>query len=129
MPYDATIHANPPSFTAKGMWRSARGKADEASAAKKAFLASGGDVEPPADLPMPAPAPAAMPMPPSAPEPVTFEAFWEKLKEVVERNVVDADTMTAWYEETTGGPASDSFQVYQTNESARAAMMEKLNAA
>lgn len=57
MPYDAAVHSDPPSMTAKGLWKSQRGKADAAEAARAAWKARGGTVA----APVVVAAPAAMP--------------------------------------------------------------------
>lgn len=138
MPYDETIHADPPSLTAKGEWRAKRGKTDEAKQAKSAFLAKGGTVEPPADLP-PAPpsvpsvpgvpgvsvAPPTIPgmdaLPPSAPESVTTEKLFEAITDVMTRGKIDGAAMQAVYQEYAG--TIDGVQllgVLNTNETVRA---------
>lgn len=60
MPYDAAVHSDPPSMTTKGLWKSQRGKATEADAARAAFKARGGNVTAPAAV-VAAPVVAAMP--------------------------------------------------------------------
>lgn len=79
MPYDAAVHSDPPSMTTKGLWKSQRGKATEADAARAAFKARGGNVTAPVTTPaavVAAPVVAAMPgMPvlPVAAAPVSME--------------------------------------------------------
>ena len=132
MPYDESIHADPPSLTAKGEWRAKRGKTDEAKAAKSAFLAKGGNVEPPADLP-PAPpvvpgVPVASPaipgmdaLPPSAPEPVTTEKLFEAITDVMTRGKIDGAAMQAVYQEYAGTiDGGQLLGVLNTNETVRA---------
>ena len=138
MPYDETIHADPPSLTAKGEWRAKRGKTDEAKLAKSAFLAKGGTVEPPADLP-PAPlasvAPPAVPgvpaapptipgmdaLPPSAPEPVTTEKLFEAITDAMNRGKIDGAAMQAVYQEYAGTiDGGQLLGVLNTNETVRA---------
>lgn len=61
MPYDAAVHSDPPSMTAKGLWKSQRGKADAAEAARAAWKARGGTVAAPVVVAAPVAAPAVMP--------------------------------------------------------------------
>lgn len=146
MPYNEAVHSDPPAFTADGLWRARRGKADEAKAARAAFKAGGGDVTPPADVqtraeePAAAPAaPATAPAAPAAPvveaqPPVTLEAVYGKATEMLESGNIDGAGLRALYKETTGVDGSDdeiptlAGAVLQVNETARAALMEKLNA-
>ena len=141
MPYDANVHSTPPSFTQDGRWRAARGKADEAKAARAAFLSSGGNVEPPADLPPPSvpslPEPAqertapSLPdlpsLPEAMPEPVTIEALFARLTEVIQAGR-SADVMNL-YQKHLG--TADRHQVgaaLQNDETKRAALMQDLDA-
>lgn len=146
MPYNEAVHSDPPAFTADGLWRARRGKADEAKAARAAFKAGGGDVTPPADVQTrteePAAAPAAPVAAPAAPAaapvaeaqpPVTLEAVYGKATEMLESGNIDGAGLRALYKETTGVDGSDdeiptlAGAVLQVNETARAALMEKLN--
>jgi hypothetical protein len=111
MPYDASVHADPPSFTKDGTWRAKRGKSDEANAARAAFKARGGAVTPPADiLPPPGPAavappaaapvlppavaaPAAPALPPSMPEPVELTALYRVITNAAQNRLVDTGAL------------------------------------
>lgn len=78
MPYDAAVHSDPPSFTTKGLWKSQRGKATEADAARAAFKARGGNVAVPVTAPAavvtaPAAAMPGMPVLPVAAAPVSMD--------------------------------------------------------
>lgn len=132
MPYDAAVHSDPPSFTADGLWRSKRGKGDEAKAARAAFKARGGNVAAPTDLPT-EPAPAlAMPgmpgmpsaksaLPVDAPEPIGLDRVIEKISGMITRGQINEQTLAGLYVKHSGAndPAA-SFAVFNTNETARA---------
>lgn len=126
LPYDPEIHAMPKSFTAEGQWRSKRGKAGEANAARAAFKASGGAVAPPAPVVTPvvtaAPAARGMPMPAAAPAPVTYDALFNKTTGMMDRGVIDYDGVVALYASI--GLTDPS--VLETNESMRAALFTAL---
>lgn len=136
MPYDAAVHADPPSFTADNRWRAKRGKAEEAKAAREAFLARGANVEPPADLPpMPLAASTAVPglpgmpgmdaLPPSAPEPVTVERLYEVISETMKAS--PTFDVRGFYAEFTGQTDQTAImQIINTNETVRAQMMRHL---
>lgn len=124
LPYDPEIHATPKSFTVEGQWRSKRGKSKEALEARAAFKASGGNVQPPAAaMPAAMPTAAAMPgLPPLAPPPVTYDALVSKTVGMMERGVINADTVIALYAKVgVTDPA-----VLETNESMRAALFNAL---
>ncbi len=132
MPYDEAVHADPPSFTAGGLWRAKRGKADEAEAARAAFKARGGAVQPPAVLPA---APVAMPgmpgaaaaLPADAPEPISLDRVIEKITGMINRGTLGEQTLAGLYAKHSGvaDPAA-SFKVFNTNESARAHLFADL---
>lgn len=147
MPYNEAVHSDPPAFTADGLWRARRGKADEAKAARAAFKASGGDVTPPEDVQTRAEEPAAAPSAPGAAPaaapaapvveaqpPVTLEAVYGKATAMLEAGNIDSAGLRALYKETTGVEGSDdeiptlAGAVLHVNETARAALMAKLNA-
>jgi len=68
MPYDPEIHASTKTKTQDGKWKSRPGKADEAKAAREAFLSAGGNVTPPTNLPdTPVAEAAAAPAPQETP--------------------------------------------------------------
>lgn len=139
MPYDDAIHSDPPNFTADGLWRARRGKADEAKAARAAFKAGGGNVEPPAELPTAAPIgmPGGMPgmptpaarteLPADAPAPVSLEMVIEKIKGMMGRSKLGEQTLAGLYQKHSGvsDPAA-SFGVFNTNESARSKLFAEL---
>lgn len=131
MPYDKTIHASPAQTTADGRWRSKRGKGDEAKQARADFLAKGGDIQPPADLPTAAAAPTmpGMPsaLPAAAPEPVSLERVIERITTLMQRNALSEQQLAALYERHGGSSdPSASFQTFSTNESARASLFAAL---
>ena len=131
MPYDAAVHSDPPSFTADGLWRSKRGKGDEAKAARAAFKARGGNVAAPVDLPTAAaPAmtlpgmpgmPTAAALPADAPEPIGLDRVIEKISGMITRAMITEQVLAGLYAKHSGvaDPAA-SFNVFNTNESARA---------
>jgi hypothetical protein len=133
MPYDAAVHADPPSCTADGLWRAKRGKADEAKSARAAFKAKGGNVAAPAALPTALPGmPAALPgmpsaLPADAPEPVSLERVIEKITGMIGRAKLNEQTLAVLYQKHSGvaDPAA-SFGVFNTNESARANLFNEL---
>ena len=134
MPYDESVHADPPSTTADGLWRAKRGKADEAKAARAAFKAAGGNVEAPADLPttMTMPGMPGMPgmpsaLPADAPEPVSLDRVIEKITSMMKRNRITEQMLTGLYTKHSGiADPQQSFQVFNTNESARANLFGEL---
>lgn len=127
MPYDEEIHSDPPQFTADGLWRARRGKADEAKAARAAFKAGGGDFEGPAELPgMELPGLELPGLPASAPEPVSLDRMIEKINVMLTRNLIDSPTLESLYEKHSGVSAKEAFGVFQTNETARANLVAAL---
>lgn len=138
MPYSEDVHSDPPAFTADGLWRAKRGKAEEAKAARAAFKAAGGTEEPPADIetrdaPAAVAAPSAPGAAPSAPPPVTLEAVFGKVTEMLESGELERSVLFDLYRKTTGLTAGDNDipalagSVYQTNETARAQLMAALD--
>ncbi len=129
MPYDSELHSNPPKFKADGTWRAARGKAEQEAAARAAFKAQGGDVEPPADLPTETAAPASsgLPgmdaLPADAPEPVSFEKMVEAVQTAMQSGKIDTDGLNALYTKHGG---ADPVNTLQANETARAALVADL---
>lgn len=144
MPYDPAIHSDPPQVTGDGLWRAKRGKSEEAKAARAAFKARGGAVVPPVDLPvapvvapvaaapvlpaMPvATAPALPGLPASAPEPISLERVIEKITGMMSRNTLAETTLAGLYVKHSGqADPTASFQVFNTNESARATLYAEL---
>jgi hypothetical protein len=137
MPYDAAVHSDPPQFTGDGLWRAKRGKSEEAKAARAAFKARGGAVVAPVidaapSLPgMPAVAPSlpGMPtaLPADAPEPITLERVIEKITGMMSRNTLGEATLSGLYAKHSGqADPTASFQVFNTNESARASLYGEL---
>jgi hypothetical protein len=126
MPWSADYHSTPKSFTADGLWRSKRGSADAASAARAAFKAAGGTMTP-AAMPTGMPTAAAMPTAPAAilPPPITFERLVNKITGMMQRGTLAPDAIPALYAATGGGTNP---QVYETNETARAALYGQLSA-
>lgn len=130
MPYDAAVHADPPSFTADGLWRAKRGKAEEAKSARAAFKAKGGAVVAPV---MPAmPGMPTLPMastalPADAPEPVTLDQVIGKITGMIGRGLLSDQTLAGLYAKHSGvADPSASFGVFNTNESARASLFNEL---
>ena len=134
MPYDAAVHSDPPSFTADGLWRAKRGKGEEAKAARAAFKARGGAVEAPTDLPTEAAPAMALPgmpgmptaksaLPADAPEPIGLDRVIEKISGMITRAQITEQTLAGLYVKHSGvaDPAA-SFNVFNTNESARASL-------
>lgn len=137
MPYDAAVHANPPSMTEDGLWRAKRGKADEAKAARAAFKAKGGNVAAPVGLPTAAvvaptaalPGMPGMPsaLPADAPEPISLDRVIEKITGMLTRNKLSEQVLAGLYQKHSGvaDPAA-SFGVFNSNESARANLFGEL---
>ena len=120
MEWNGDYHSTPKSFTEDGMWRSKRGKADEAKAARAAFKAAGGVTVPAAMPGMPvAAAPAAMPT--MAP-PVPFERLVGKITGMMQRGVLSAEAIGSLY----GEVGATSGAQFETNESLRAALFTRL---
>lgn len=130
MPYDVAVHSDPPSFTADGLWRSKRGKAEEAKAARAAFKAKGGAVVAPSIPSMPGmpslpAAPTALPA--DAPEPITLDRVIEKIQGMITRQQLDDRTLATLYATHSGAAdPSASFAIFNTNESARASLFSAL---
>jgi len=131
MPYDESVHSDPPSFTAKGLWRAQRGKADEANAARAAWKAKGGDVTPPEPV---AEAPDALPGLPGitdvaaeTPEPISLDRVFEKINGMLSRSKVDSKTLENMYATATGVTGVPAqIGVLNTNETARATLFSAL---
>lgn len=125
MAYDAAFHSDPPSFTDKGLWKSKRGAAKEAEAARAAWKARGAGVAAPA-LAAPVPAPIGMPAlmaPTPAPAPVTIERVYEVTSAATARGVA-VERITAVYPQI---GLTDLAQ-FETNESMRAAYVAAVEA-
>lgn len=131
MPYDAAVHADPPSFTADGMWRAKRGKAEEAKSARAAFKAKGGAVVAPVMPVMPGmpglPMAKAVELPADAPEPVTLDQVIGKITGMIGRGLLTDQALAGLYAKHSGvADPSASFGVFNTNESARANLFNEL---
>lgn len=132
LPYDPEIHATPKSMTADGLWRAKRGKSEEAAQARAAFKAAGGAFTPPPPPPPAAPSvpltnsAVAMPGMPvaqaRAPEPITYDKLVDKTVGMMERGVLDSDTVLRLYSEI----GLTEVAVLETNETMRAALYAKL---
>ncbi|MDK3075163.1 hypothetical protein QO034_18910 [Sedimentitalea sp. JM2-8] len=123
LPYDPEIHADPKSFTAKGTWRSKRGKSKEADEARAAFKAAGGAEAAPETTPAATPAMPGMPgAAKAAPAPVSFDQMLDKTLGMMQRGKIDADGVTALYAKL-GIPDPSALE---TNESYRAALFAEL---
>lgn len=133
MPYDPAVHSNPPSTTQDGRWRAARGKAEEAKAARAAFLASGGNETPPDDLPSMGPeteADRGLPEMPELPEPmptpVTIEELYGAIYNVLENG--RSKELLALYSKHCGSTDRHAIDAALRNdESKRAALMADLD--
>ena len=122
MAWNPDYHSTPKSFTEDGMWRSKRGKAEEAKAARAQFKAAGGVIAAPA---MPVAAPAAMPVAAPAailPPPVDFGRLVGKITGMMQRGTIGGDSVAALYAKV-GATSSAQFE---TNESLRAALFTEL---
>ena len=132
MPYDESVHSDPPAFTANGLWRVKRGKAKEAEAARAEFKAGGGDVEAPEiaeELPLPdANEMPGMPgMPADAPEPVNLDTVLEKIKGMLARGSLTGERTTELYQKVCGSTnGGEVYKMLQTNETMRAALYAEL---
>lgn len=127
MPWSADYHADPKSFNDDGTWRSKRGKSDAAKAARAAFKAGGGVTAPAAPAAMPMGMPTGMPAAPAAilPPPITFERLVNKITGMMTRGSLAPEALAPLYAATGGGTNP---QIYETNESARAALYGQLSA-
>lgn len=123
MEWNPDYHSTPKSFTDDGLWRSKRGKAEEAKAARAAFKARGG-AEPVAAPAMPgAGGMPAMPVAaPVLPPPVSFERLVGKITGMMQRGKITADHLGPMYAKV----GATSAQQFETNESLRAALMADL---
>ena len=142
MPYNASIHASPPSTKTDGTWKVKKGQAEAAKAALAAFKASGGGVTPPV-IEQPDAAPTGMPgtetkaaptgMPGAAPiptaEPVALDVVMAKWTGLMESGALSAERATEICVKVTGNTdATTHYPTFQTNETARAALYAELNA-
>jgi hypothetical protein len=121
MPWNADYHSTPKSFTDDGLWRSKRGKAEEAKAARSSFKAAGGVTVPAAMPGMPVAAAPAAVMPTMAP-PVPFERLVGKITGMMQRGILNPDSIGALY----GEVGATSGAQFETNESLRAALFTRL---
>ena len=132
MPYDPDVHADPAQFTKDGKWRAQRGKAEEAKKARADFLAGGGNVTPPADIPSepPVAAPAMPGVPPvAAPAmPVTMEMVAERATEVLQAGKIEQDAIANFYAESVGVPVTELSAKLTEDEQARAKLYADLGA-
>ena len=156
MPYDPEIHASTKTKTQDGKWKSRQGKADEAKAAREAFLSAGGNVTPPTNLPdtpvaesavapaaqvapaAEAPAatagevvqmPGAFPaptLPASAPADITYEKVGEKLMGMIRRGSLDQNTQYPDLLKKVGVPLDDPNTPLQNDPALRAALYAEL---
>lgn len=138
MPYDAAVHADPPSTTKDGLWRAKRGYSEQANAARAAFKARGGNVQPPADLlPPPGPvvvaapalppvvaAPAAHALPPSMPEPVDIQRLYEAITAGLKQGKIDSRALYVEFCKT-DNPAEVG-ALLNTDETMRRAMFDRI---
>lgn len=138
MPYDAAVHADPPSTTKDGLWRAKRGYSEQANAARAAFKARGGSVQPPADLlPPPGPvvvaapvlppvvaAPAAPALPPSMPEPVDIQRLYEAITAGLNQGKIDSRALYVEFCKT-DNPAEVG-ALLNTDETMRRAMFDRI---
>ena len=133
MPYDPAVHAATRTMTADGLWKAQRGKAAEAKAARAAFKAQGGNETAPAAAGLPgageekgdAGLPGAENLPTG--DPVSLEQAVEIAQKALADTVIDTPGLLALYSEITGkADANDAFAVFQTDESARAALVDAI---
>ena len=136
MKWNADIHTSTRAQNADGSWKARKGKAQEAKDAVAAFKASGGNVEPPADVPTQEPAmPAAGGMPAAQrdmPPPISQAMLEEKIIGMINRGTLLQDPEAA-----IGAAAANTYQglldahqvsrddptsVLSTNETLRAAI-------
>lgn len=129
MPFDEEVHTAVDALTEKGLWRSKRGKSDEANKRRADFKAAGGDVTP---EPEPEPEPETKSEAPSMPgmpgmaaavaPPITMAKLIEKATGMIERQAVDNETLIGLYAKVGASETS----VLETNESLRAALFAEL---
>lgn len=126
MPYDAAVHSDPPSMTTKGLWKSQRGKATEADAARAAWKARGGTVTAPvapaAVVTAPAAAMPGMPVLPVAAAPVSMDQVIAAAGAAQARGV-SVERISAIY----GMIGLTDVAQFDTNETMRAAFVTEVN--
>lgn len=141
MPYDAAIHADPPSTTADGRWRAKRGQGEAAKEARAAFLAKGGAVAAPTDLPATPPvvaeqrtdalpgtdAPSGLPGMDALPEPAPAPVSFEDLSAMLAKAHAAGVDLRAVYIEYAGVADKTLMPILQTNETVRANIMRHLS--
>ena len=136
MPHCADYHAMPPQTSKDGTWRAKRGKAEDAKVARAIFKAGGGTVEQPSVQTTASAAVGKSDIPPSLPgaeniptaQPVSLEQVIERATALLDSQALDNNGMTAIYLEITGkADNQQAFAVFQTNESARAALIAKFD--
>lgn len=140
MPFDPEIFSAPDAFKEDGTWRVKRGKAEEAKAAREAFLSAGGDVTPPVveesvetreddgGLPGMEDETGLPGMEDETPEPVSLEVVVKCVNDAVSHGVA-VETLTNLYIEATGTRGKPAMDILKTNESARAKLRDLLVAA
>lgn len=124
LPYNIDYHASPKSFTEDGLWRSKRGKADEAKAARAQFKAAGGVIAAPA-MPVAAPTMPTMPVAAPAailPPPVDFARLVGKITGMMQRGKLGNESITTLYAKV----GATSGAQFETNESLRSALFGEL---
>jgi hypothetical protein len=134
MPYDPAVHAATRTMTADGLWKAQRGKAAEAKAARAAFKAQGANETAPAAAGLPGAAeekstglPGAENLPDA--DPVTLEEAVDIAQKALGDNVIDTPGLLAMYSEITGkADANEAFAVFQTDETARARLVDAIEA-
>ena len=134
MPYDPEVHSSSRALNADGTWKAMRGKAAEAKAARAAFKAQGANVTAPAGgLPGAAEKTEAPGLPGAETlpndEPVTLEKAVEVAEKALADNVTDTQTLLGFYTEATGkSDANEAFAQLQTDETARAKLVDLIEA-
>lgn len=133
MPYDPEVHAATRTMTADGLWKAMRGKAAEAKAARAAFKAQGGNETAPATTGLPGAGeekgetglPGAENLPTD--DPVSLETAVEIAQKALADTVIDTPGLLALYSEITGkADANEAFAVFQTDETARARLVDAI---
>ncbi len=139
MPWDPAVHAETKGVNKDGTWKARKGKAAEAKAARAAWKASGGNVEPPADIeerpPVVAPAappvaamPTPTPVPPAAPSPVpTTEQVVEQLTAAFSNGIVTTENLAEIYGNAGITNVADPMPEVEANEEIRRRLAGELN--
>ena len=143
-PFDENLHTAPDNFKADGTWRAKRGKSEEEKIARATWKAAGGDVvapgtptvTPPVTTPTVTPMTASVTMPgipsvksePEALPEIGFDEVIARVTDLMNQGRVTNDQLMGLYTKTSGTTPDQCMNVYQSQEPARRALWDELEA-